>query len=210
MLKLKIFVSAFYLMLLFACQEKQNIENDNNSILETEYFYYANSEKIYLEKIDSKIVITLTESSDVSEPNTFIEKYCGNFKPDSVNYLFKNNFSVSMQTEMNLLKSRLISNNEIKNINHYYYLVDSLSGNMEIGVFDQITAKVKSGISNLKFEEILKKYQLKVIEEKNWGILLETDSGANTLEVSNSLYEKGIFEYANPNFLANSTPQIQQ
>jgi hypothetical protein len=210
MLKVKNHVIALLLILLIACEEKQDITNNNNSILESEYFYFAGDEKNYLEIIDSKIVVTLLDSLDLTDPDLFIEKYCGDFNPDSVKHLFKNNFSVIMLTEMDLLKSKLISNNEIKNINHFYYLIDSLAGNMEVGIFDKIVAKVKSNISNVKFEEILKKYELKVIEENNWGMVIETESDANTLEVSNRLYEEGIFEYAHPSFLVTPTRHIHQ
>jgi len=202
------FIFIILILLLFSslsCNDTITI-NNNKEIQKSEYYYTSNGEKIFLERIESKIVVTLNDNSNVMQTDSFLVKYCGDFKPDKIEYLFKNNFSIVQNTEMDLLKSHLFTNADIENVNHYYYLIDNMGSNNEVGIFNQLNAKVKTDVSDTKLEEILVSYNLEILKKQHFGTTYKVPSGTNTLEISNKLYEEGIFEYASPNFLSMITP----
>lgn len=179
-----------------------------NFTLKSNEYYYADGEKLRLQKVNNEIIVTVDETFNSKDTAVFKSKFCNSFANIQVKYLFNKNFSVNNIKNIKKLEDSLILNEEIININYYYNIIGNFKDTLRVGTFNQIVVKFKDNISENQINNILKSYNLKIVKRQKWGLILELPENKNTLNIANQLYEENIFDFATPNFL--SAPRLNR
>jgi len=207
-MKIKYFTLFLFGLILF-----QSCEKDSSDIFEQDYYYYTfNFEKIPLYLLGSQVLFEFNSIKTNEEILQFLNKYSYFSDPDPI---ITSDYKLLRcrinQTDTIRLKEILIELNQDTAIkyavpvftsNYNQPLAFSIPNN-EI-VCDPL-------ISDISFRELISPYDLTILKSmpQDPFYLLEINSiktGFEPLNIANSLYRTGKFNYCTPDFYASFAP----
>lgn len=197
-----------------------NCSNDDNYTEEeciNSVFYYYSNEKIYLNNLnESYLIIGFNHQTDDSTITNFINKLNSFESITNEDIWTINNEYKFTFAKFKLEKSCIEINAEIDNLNskdiviyaNKTYNTDFFgnSGNFDLMyTTDQFIIKLKENTSKSQLDNLISKTKnISIIKEnefiKNQFLMSNTSKNRNTIETSNLFYEKGLFEFSEPNF----------
>lgn len=195
------------LILLQAC------EKDDPDIFEQEYYYYTfDFEKIPLYLIGSQIFLEFNTIQNEEEINQFLNKY--SYFSDEGSIITSSNKLLKCrinQADTIKLKEILIALNQDPSVN---YSVPVFTFNrQESSAFCIPSNKIVCDplISNTSLKELISQYELTILKSMPEYLyyLLEINSiktGFEPLNIANSLYRTGKFNYCTPDFYSSFAP----
>ena len=171
-------------------------------------FYYTPVGKVYLKEIsNSKILVKFRDDLSISKKNEIL-KLNNALKQLNATGNHSKRFNIIKVTE-NLssieileLLDELRKNPDIIYANPYYI---SESGNL-LAYTNQIAIKLLSGSDYEKLVSLVESLNLLILHEDKYTsnlfyLEVPQNSTFNTLEVANYLFETGLFEFSEPNFV---------
>jgi subtilisin family serine protease len=155
---------------------------------QSEDFYYYFDTKVYLQKVDNEYTICF-EANDSHTTEELLELNNFNIVKKLGENLFFLNLTEGQKTELvNLLP--------IKSI-HPRYLTNQ---NRNFIYATEIALKIKLGIDNSQVTSLYDDYNLTQTKSTSLYDIVECSNEFDALQLSNILFETGLFEYVHPKF----------
>jgi len=193
--------------------ETVNYPNDNlpvNISTEGNKFYYAFDEKIYLNEVANKIVVSFEEKY-LPELQQFLQ--ANDIIHQVELFHFGNGFILTTQPffayplvslpppmpdEIKALMEDLKKQTGVKSVHPMY----SVSG-LEMAVTDEFVVQFKKNVSQQEIDELHKKHQVKIIKITELYQLLSVSIDFDALDVANAYQESGLTIYSHPDFVTS-------
>lgn len=162
-----------------------------------EKFYYAFEEKIFLNEVADKFVVSFDKQYFLN----IQENLRTNTKIKHIEFQKENNYciltmeSVYMKTERESFSKQV----GIKSINPMYIIVN---GGLEIGITDEIVVQFKDNASAQAINEMNKKYRIEIKENYDIFQVLAVPITFDPLEVANAYQTSGLVNFCKPNFIS--------
>ncbi|MBN1118487.1 MAG: hypothetical protein JXA77_14850 [Bacteroidales bacterium] len=208
----KSLISLFLLLLIFLSCEKD--DNFDNRDCPTEHFYYTYAEKYYIDSIlqNDYLLIGFKGTYSIEEIDEFLDETQSfnndnlNVRSDSSNILIIRKFK---ETKTCLEISNIIY--ELQRDNRVDFAAYTYTGEFCIG-FDctelmsyanEFVVKLNDTLQFDSVQALCLSTDTWILEKKKRGrylIGVDKNSQGNAMEMANSFYESGIFEYSHPNF----------
>ena len=211
---LKLLTSSLLLMLVVTSCANKIIDNDLiiNDDLDENLFFYNGNEKIYLQQVKDKILLTFTLDARTEQIEAIMDNYSslkliddfyfGNeeehpFISAYAAYYDKNNKPISLETIESLKKHTDV-------VAVTYLLKIKGKNNKLLGLQDYFIAETSS---YAKMQELAEKYDCRIKTHPYLsGYLIHVckTSGLNAMQTANIFYESGHFTFAEPSLLGYS------
>jgi subtilisin family serine protease len=153
-------------------------------------YYYAFDEKIFLDSVENKMVISF-QSNNVTVIQTLTASTETEWQNDSIYIVTVAN------SQMEAFKDDLLQLGGIKSVQPMF-AVDG----MEMGVTNEIVMKFHNGVSQQEIDSLHAMYQASVIKTTDLYQLITVSNTADALEIANQYQLSGLVDYSHPNFLA--------
>jgi len=180
-------------------------------------FYYYGSEKIYLDNLNENyLIIGFNQQTDDLTITNFINNWDSFESIMNEDIWAPNNHYKFTFVKFKVEKPCLEINSEIDNLNTKDIVVYAnktyntnffgYTGNYDLMyTTDQFIVKLKENTGKTQLDNLIfKTKNVSVIKEnefvKNQFLMSNTSKNRNTIETSNLFYEKGLFEFTEPNF----------
>jgi subtilisin family serine protease len=185
----------YYILILFCIFLSGNVHAQNQE----GRFYYAYDEKIILDEVYNKMVVS-SMTSCLPDIKTLLKKS----NIEQIEWLSDSicivTISVSQQKS---LKDHLLQTNGIKSVHPLYKTKNGL----EMGVTDEIVMRFKEKIPQEEIDKLYEKYQISVRKITKLYQLVSVPYSVDALEIANLFQESGLVCYSHPNFIAKVEPQ---
>jgi subtilisin family serine protease len=163
-------------------------------------YYYAYNEKIYLDEVKDKFIISY-RTHDFSAVNTTLLSHFSTgekiiWQNDSICLVEIN------EKKYELLKQSFQLHRKIKSLQPLYITADGL----EMGITDEIVIKFNKNASKKQINDLHKIYDVTVKKTTDLYQILSVPSNLNPLEVANAYQLSGLVEFSHPNFIAKAEP----
>ncbi|MCJ0742542.1 S8 family serine peptidase [Pedobacter montanisoli] len=164
-----------------------------------EDYYYAFNEKVYLQRLNTKIAIRYKDSKVAQTASKTLLKD-GNRDTE---IKWQDNRTVVLNVlsadETDNFITEAQKNNDVSSVNFVYLLKKS---DLEMIVTDEILIKFKSSVSNQKTDSITRQYKLTSIKQTKNYRLYQVPRLSNAIQIANLFQESGLVEFAHPNFIS--------
>ncbi|MDR1985115.1 MAG: S8 family peptidase [Prevotellaceae bacterium] len=160
---------------------------------ESEKYYYAYNEKIFLNEVKNKVIISfrtvyLPEIKNTMLTNTNIKNT--EWQNDSI-------CIVTLEpSKYKSFKDDFIKQAGIKSVQPLYITVDGL----EVGITDEIVVQFNK-IEQKEIDKLNRKYNVSVKKTTDLYQLLSVSANADALEVANAYQLSGFVQFCHPNFI---------
>ena len=159
-------------------------------------YYYAFDEKIEIAPVSNKLLVRKKSSETRQTYENLILNRNSNIKTDWHGYdIFKLEFE--KETDKNSISQSFLSDSNILSVSSIYKTNDGL----EFGFVNEIVVKFKEDIKDTEKTSILKSFELDNSKTTKTHEIYTISKERNILEVTNKLYESGLFEFAYPNII---------
>ena len=159
---------------------------------EGERYYYSLNKKIFLRKIDDKMIVSFQRNSAV-DVKTRISSEKIVWQNDSIYILNIGN------DRQKTLKSDLLQTKGVKSVHPMY-----AACGVEVGMTDEIVMKFHKDVSQQQIDEIHRKYQVRVKKTTDLYQVVTVPPNADALEIANQYQLSGLVEYSCPDFLVKA------
>ncbi|NHZ87042.1 MAG: S8 family serine peptidase [Planctomycetia bacterium] len=170
-----------------------------NSFSYSENYYYMQEGKVIINELPGKFVVQFNNVSN-SDKEELLTNSNLNIKFNK-SHLSRRYIQIESSASNNEVKA-LSTSAAIKTISKLY--VSELS-NVEFTYVNRLLVRFKKDISQGQIQSIISTYDLKIIERKWLGentFLFENSNLENTLFIANEIFESGLVEYSNPDFIS--------
>ena len=160
-----------------------------------EKYYYAFDEKIFLDKVADKIVLSFDKEylSDIQmNLRNNVQIRHTEFQIEYGNCVLTTTENSDVRALMEDLKKQA----GIKSVNPMY----AVSG-LEMGVTEEIIVQFKENASQREVDEIYRKYRVEVKEITEIFQILSVPIDFDPLEVANACQTSGLVNFSHPNFI---------
>ncbi|PKQ67919.1 hypothetical protein BZG01_06010 [Labilibaculum manganireducens] len=160
-------------------------------------FYYAYAEKIYLNKLDNKLIVRYKQNKKHDKKQ--IRSYLGlrdeyiKWKDESTCVI------ISEPSKMSSIKNKILKQVDVKTINPVY----ATNMGLEMGVTDEILVRFNKGVSQKEIDKLHKEYNVELVKTTKIYQLLKVPNGADGLEIANKYHESGLTRFSHPNFICD-------
>lgn len=154
-------------------------------------FYYAFKGKIKLEVVPNKYVLRYA-NSDVAKNKIAASELNGN--------VTSSDWKDERTTVVTLNKGNVNQLQADADLVSLQPLYRTSKEKFEAAVTDEILVRFKPDVTQAKADEIIKNYNLSIVQRGELFYTLSVQKGASTLQVANNLMESGFAEFSHPNF----------
>ena len=160
-------------------------------------FYYGFDEKIVIDKVDNKILVKIKPTQSRSDGEQLVK--------NSFEKTKKIEWKRNDLCEIELYDSKegisdLLFDDNIISAREIYKTTEGL----EFGHTDEIVVRFKEGIDDADKEKLQISFDLKKSKETNIYEIYTIHKERDILDVANTLYETGYFEFAYPNIICKA------
>ena len=187
-------------------EENENTDNKSNTPDIPAYvwpegsrYYYAYEEKMFLDTVHNKIVLSFNEKF-LSAMQQYLQK---NEQISHMELFYFNSgyiLTIAENANVKALIEDLKKQQGVKSVNPMY----ALDG-FEMGVTDEIVVQFKEHVSQQEIDGIHKRYQVEVKKTTDiYSQILSVPIYMDVLEVANAYQESGLVIYSHPAFVAKA------
>jgi len=159
-------------------------------------YYYSFNEKIYLDVVENKIVISFNKNNFSNIENYLKQKV--NIQEIEFHQENTSCIITTDVTNANTLIKDLSMQAGIKTVKPMYLAC----GGYEFGITDKIIMKFLPHITQQEIDNINTKYNVEVIYLDDVYQYISVPAGADALDVANAYQESGLVDYSHPDFIA--------
>lgn len=217
----KILLMIMAILLIHSCHdytvndiiEENNImTNETRSTnISSSYYYWSEGVKIPLE-INNNKLYAIIETTELDCLNKSILNHSNNLLNINYNSLGIEDFN-NTQTSLTSIILDDISINEIYDIAVYIAPYFKTTDGSDIGITNILSVQLKTEEDLIELKKIAKEFNIEIIGKNKFDssiyfLSCTKESKGNALEMANLIYEIGLFEYATPEFIIESMPDI--
>lgn len=160
-------------------------------------FFYSKSTKKDLNIVEDEYIVKIVNDYRIKGSNDFKNYYNVSLNTKKIIDIKKNIFRI--KTDASNRYSVLSNLKQYDNIaiNPLY----TTSYNDTLGVYDELIVKLKPGYKIEDIKDINKKYNITIIKNTKLYTILRIPPKDDPIQIANSFYDSGFFEYAQPSFL---------
>ncbi|MDR2962158.1 MAG: S8 family serine peptidase [Bacteroidales bacterium] len=173
---------------------------------QSEYFYYYQGEKIFLQQIPNKLFIRFTKNINKEQVQNLIKNSRLQLSPDSnieestINFIIletKNEKDIPLFTT----RETIITNPEIVSVAPIFKYNE-----ISQGLTDEFVVKLQEWTSYEQLQELVKEHDCSIKRENQFIksqfiISVSKSSKLNAMQMANLFYQTDFFEFSEPNFI---------
>ena len=165
--------------------------------LQKSSFYYAYNEKIYLNKLDNKLIVRYNQNK--KSDKKLISLY-SELMDKSIDWKDDSTCIITISaSEKVILKNKILNQSDVKSCNDVY----TINTGLEMGVTDEFVVGFNKNVTQKEIENIHKEYGVEVVKTTDYYQLLKVPTGIDALKIANIYQESGLAYFSHPNFISD-------
>lgn len=189
-----LYLLGIFMLILWGCKK------DDNSNLGERYYYYGAGEKIYINKVNTKLVVKYEDNETAKKSTSHIASIT-----QGSEFLWHDEATVVITLNENAVKniiSVLTKDKGVLMVNPVYISSSSSDSGSEMFYTDEFLVQFKPTVSPAEIKKINDRYGVRITKETDIYTLLTVPRLADALKIANKYQESGLVIYSHPNFYA--------